>query len=174
MTSVEALLGFVRNSGSAYKRSNQLTGSVQTCVGARDRLYHRVAVFHVNHEIRCCLPQRRYRKLHLLIDVTLEKARAILRVETFLGQEVERFIRDADLFALALHLALQFLQVKLGDLAHLIHRQWREDNNLVNAIAKLRRETLLRSLHYFILYHTKVLRGFGAKAERFLKLLEAV
>jgi hypothetical protein len=47
-------------------------------------------------------------------------------------------------FALALHLPVRSLEIKLSNLFYLIHRQRREDHNLVDAIAELRAKSAAR------------------------------
>ena len=55
MNVVEALeMSKLRWAGQFRPLTNQ--GSIQLGVGARDRLHHCLAIFHVNHEIRGCLP----------------------------------------------------------------------------------------------------------------------
>ena len=58
---------------------------IQAGVRAGDGFYDCFAIFHINHEISGSLPQRGYWQFHLLIDVTLQKARSILGVESLLG-----------------------------------------------------------------------------------------
>ena len=94
----------------------------------------------------------------MLVDVTLQKARAILGAETFFRQQVDGLIRDLESLALALHLLARPRQVKFGDLPHLIHRQRRENNDLVDSVAELRREPGFRGLHDFLLDGAEIWR----------------
>src|SRR5205807_6912836 len=75
---------------------------------------------------------------------------------------------------LALHLTTSLIKVKLGDLLDLVQRQWRENYDLVDAVAKFRREAHLRGLHHFVLDGAKIRGRLGAKAERLFVLFEAI
>jgi hypothetical protein len=58
---------------------------IQAGVCAGNRLHYCFAIFNVNHEISCSLPQRGYWQFYLFIDVTLEEPRTIFGVEPLLG-----------------------------------------------------------------------------------------
>ena len=110
----------------------------------------------------------------MLIDVTLQKSRTVLRAEPFLSYEIHGRISNLERLALALHLAPCLVEIELCDLLYLIHRQRREDHNLVDPVAKLRREALLRRFHNFFFHGAEVAGGLRAEAERLLVFLEAV
>src|SRR5439155_17605161 len=107
--------------------SNIVRGLVQIDVKACSRLYYGLAIFDVNQEIRGCLPHSGNRQLDSFIDVTLQEASTVSRIEAFLGQQIERRLSDLDRFALPLHLAPQLIEVESGNLPDLVHRQRRED-----------------------------------------------
>src|SRR5262249_4342400 len=99
---------------------------------------------------------------------------AIGAAESLFRYKLQRSFGNFQSLSLPFHLSSQFLQVELRDLPHLIHSQGRENNYLINTIAKLRREALLCRFHHFVLNCTKVSSGLCAKAKRFLEFLEAV
>src|ERR1700752_4163836 len=106
--------------------------------------------------------------------MTLQEACAVGGVKTIFGQLIDRCVSDLNALALALHLAANFLEIQSCNLAYLIHRQRRENDDLIDTIAKLRREALLRSLHHFVLHGAEVRRRLVAEAKRLFKPLEAV
>src|ERR1700759_1551948 len=132
--------------------------------------YDDLAVLHVGDKARGILPHRSERKLHLLVNVTLEETRAVGRAIALLGQEVERGGRYTTALALRLHLATELRRVELRDLSDLVHRQRREDDYLVNAVTELRREAVLRRLHHVALDGLHVAQSLRAEAERLLLL----
>src|SRR5205085_5954248 len=107
-------------------------------------------------------------------NVPLEEARAIGRAEALLGQRVQGALGDFDLLALALHLPARLRQVEPRDLFDLVHRERREDDDLVYAVAKLRREARLGGLHHLMLDRTHVAQRLRAEAQGLLVLLEAL
>src|SRR6185295_14217228 len=134
-----------RNRGTSPKLAKLIQTSLCSC----NHLHHNVVVFNFNCEIRSTLPQRSQRKFYLLVDVTLQKTRPIFGVEALFSEKVESRVANDYILTLALHLPPQVAQVKIGNLPYLIHRQRRKDNNFIDAIAKLRRETCFGSLHDF-------------------------
>src|SRR5579885_243981 len=131
-----------------------------------------LAVLHVGDEARGILPHRRDRQLHLLVNVALEEARAVGRAVALLGQKVEGGGRDAAALALLLHLSAELAGVELRDLPDLVHRQRREDDDLVNAVAELRREAVLGGLHLVALDRLHVAQSLHAEAEGLFVLLK--
>ena len=62
----------------------------------------------------------------------------------------------------------------MGDLPHLVHRQRREHYDLVDAIAELRRESLLCRFQHFVFDRAEVACRLRAKTKRLFELLEIV
>src|SRR3712207_7969256 len=106
-----------KNITGAFEVERQ-TLSLLAALGADDDL----AFHHVCDEARALLPHRRDGQLHLLVDVSLEEARAVGRAVALLGQEVERGLGHVASLALLLHLAAELAGVYLRDVAHLVHR----------------------------------------------------
>src|SRR5205085_479252 len=99
---------------------------------------------------------------------------AVLHAVTFLCQHIEGASSDLERLALALHLPVRLIEIELRNLSHFVHRQGREDDYLVDAIAELRREALLCGFQNFVLDGAKVGGGLGAEAQRLLELFEIV
>ena len=110
----------------------------------------------------------------MLIDVALQKSRAVLRAEPFLSYEIHSRISNLERLALALHLPPRLVEIELRNLLHLVHGERREDDDFVDAITKLRREALLRRFHNFFFHRAKVAGRLRAKTEWLFVLLEAL
>jgi hypothetical protein len=74
--------------------------------------------------------------------VPLQETGSVGRTVTFLGEKVHCRLGHLDSLALALHLTFEFLEIEFGDAANFIHGERRKHDDLVDAIAKLRREAL--------------------------------
>src|SRR6185503_10084391 len=115
-----------------------------------------------------------HRQLYKLIDRALEEARSVRGTESLLDQVRDRALADFQLLALPLHLTLDDVQIQLGDLLHFIFSQWRENHDLVNAIAKLGRESLFRGFDHLALYLFDVGKRLRPEPERLHEFLKAV
>src|SRR5262249_42541123 len=117
-------------------------------------------------------PQIRDRQFDFFVDRAFEEARAVSRAESLLDQAIDGGLGNGHALALARHLALNCGQVELGDLFNFILSQRREDNDLVDAVAELRRESSLSRLQNRALDLADVGRGLLTESKRFHVLLE--
>src|SRR6185295_11657553 len=115
-----------------------------------------------------------HRQLYKLIDRALEEARSVRGTESLLDQVRDRALAHFQLLALPFHLALDDVQIQLGDLLHFVLSQRREHDYLVDSIAKLGRESLFRGLNHLALDLFDVGKRLGPKPERLHEFLKTV
>src|ERR1051326_184607 len=159
--------------GSGTKRWLRFR-TVRWMVPALSHLHLDLCTVDVDRKPRSVFPHRGDRQFYLLVNITLQKARAVLHAETLFGHQINCWISSLERFTLPLHLATSLVEVELRDLLDLIHGQRRENDNLVDAIAKFRREAKLCGLHDFVLDSPKIGGCLGAKTERLFVFLETI
>ncbi len=114
------------------------------------RFYDDILAFNIDRKLSAELPFVGDRKLYLLVDMTLQETRTVCRAEKpFSVSRSSAASVISTSLALCFHLAFEFAEIDLGDLADLVHRQRREDDDLVDTVAELRREPRFGSLHHF-------------------------
>src|SRR5215469_14382389 len=82
------------------------------------------------------------RRLQFALDKPLQRPRAERRIVAALGQVVSRPVGQLELDLALLQPLAQSDQLYIDNLAQLVARQWMEHNDLVDAVQKLRSETL--------------------------------
>ena len=106
----------------------------------RRRFDDDLAVRGLDDEVRAFLPARADRQLDLLVDHALEEARAEADVVALRHDQLERVVLDLNRLARLGQRQRDLRQVVLRDLPHLVVRERREQHDLVDAVAELRRE----------------------------------
>src|SRR5262245_53998574 len=131
-----------------------------------------LAVNDIDDEAGEGLPQVRDRQFDLFVDRAFEEARAVSRAESLLDQAIDGGLGNGHALALARHLALNCGQVELGDLFNFVLSQRPEDNDLVDAVAEIRRASGTSRLQIRVLDLADVGRGLLTESKRFNVLLE--
>src|SRR3954451_19757378 len=101
--------------------------------------------------MRSTLPLGADRELDVLVDEALQESSAERNVVALDDHQLEGLVGNGDRLARLGKSLCDLLQVVSGDLAHLTVRERREQHDLVDAIAELRREAPFELAHHLAL-----------------------